>query len=155
MNEKVENSLNTFQFKCIRKILKLPTTFINREFSNIYVREQINKKLKEAKAKPMESLKEFHRKTRITYPCKLIYAGNVEPGSAVTFDPITYEPLDHGKKRVGQPRKNWYIVTLADLWVEAKKVIDNVKYAREFDFRDARHKAALEAYANIRLNINK
>ena len=56
---------------------------------------------------------------------------------------------------MGQPRKNWYIVTLADLWVEAKTVIDNVKYVSEFDFRDARHKAALQAYAKIHLKINK
>ena len=134
MNEPVEKSLNIFQITCIRKILKLPTTYIHKEFSNIVVRDQINKQLAEAKAKPMEPLSMFHRKSRITYLCKLIYAGTDEPGTAVTFDPITYLPLDHGKKRVGQPRKNWYNVTLNDLWVEAKKVIDNLEYASEFGF---------------------
>ena len=31
MNTKVQNSLNTFQLKCLRKILKAPTTYIDRQ----------------------------------------------------------------------------------------------------------------------------
>ena len=93
----------------------------------------------------MELRSEYHRNTHITYLCKLVHAGTDEPGAAVTFDPITYRRLEHWKKRVGQP--------LSDLWVEAKKVIDHVKYTGEFDFKDARHKAALTAYAKFRPKI--
>ena len=55
MNPRVQNTLDTFQLKCLRKILKIPTTYIDRQFSNDYVRLQINKHLKAAKKKPMET----------------------------------------------------------------------------------------------------
>ena len=54
MNPRVQNTLDTFQLKCLRKILKIPTTYIDRQFSNDCVRLQINKHLKAAKNKPMD-----------------------------------------------------------------------------------------------------
>ena len=132
-------------------MLKITTSYVNRDHTNVYVKEQVNKKMKEAKAKPIETLTDFHRRTRIAYLCKLIVAGTTEPGTAVTFDPNTMEALDHGKKRVGKPRLNWYQVTLNDLWVETKKVTDSVKFASMLDIRNARHRAAIETYARTQV----
>ena len=40
MNTRVLKMLDTFQLKCLRKILKIPTTYIDREFSNAVIKEQ-------------------------------------------------------------------------------------------------------------------
>ena len=56
MNARVQNTLDTFQLKCLRKILKIPTTYIDRQFSNDYVRPQINKHLKAAKKRQWKNL---------------------------------------------------------------------------------------------------
>ena len=130
-----------------KKTTKTTTTYVNREHTNVYVIDQVNKKLKEAKAKPIETLTNFHRRMRIAYLCKLITAGDTEPGAAVTFDTTTLMQLDHGKKRVGKPRLNWYQVTMKDLWEETKKHIDTVKFASELNLKNATHKLAIETRA--------
>ena len=62
MNTRVLNLLYTFPVKCLRNILKIPTTYINREFSNAVVRQKVNEQLKSANAKPLVTLSEFHLK---------------------------------------------------------------------------------------------
>ena len=138
-----------------QKIANMTATYVNREHTNLHVREQINKKLQEAKAKPIVSLTEYHKRTRIAYLCKLIAAGDAEPGTAVTFDPVTLNALDHGKKRIGKPRLNWYQVTLADLWSETKKNIETVKYASLLDLTNATHRTAVETYAHAQIEETK
>ena len=60
MNTRVLHLLDTFQFKCLRNRLKIPTTYINKEFSNAVVRQKVNEHLKVAKAKPLVTLFELH-----------------------------------------------------------------------------------------------
>ena len=68
MNTRVLNLLDKFKLKCLRNILEIPTTYINREFSNAVVRQKVNEQLKEAKATPVVTLAEFHtKKTRHSY----------------------------------------------------------------------------------------
>ena len=61
-NTSIQNKLETVQLKRLREIFNLQTTYINRTFSNDYVRHQVNVKLQEVKQKPMLSLIEYHRK---------------------------------------------------------------------------------------------
>ena len=55
---------------------------------------------------PLLPLTEYHRQRRVKYLCHLIIRGDTEPGTRITFDPVTLVPIDHGKQRVGQPRLN-------------------------------------------------
>ena len=75
MITRVKHMLDAFQFKCLRNILKVPTTYIDRQFSNDNVRMQNNIHLKAAKNKPMETLTAIHQRTRIHYLAKLIHKG--------------------------------------------------------------------------------
>ena len=121
--------------------------YIDREFSNANVKQQINAKLNNAGSKPMEMLSEYHKRSRIKYMLKLIAAGTKEPGTRVTFDPITLQPLDHGKKRTGRPRLNWYEVTIQDTFSEARKHINTIRFAASFDAKNKVHIDALIEYA--------
>ena len=149
MNTRVKNMLDAFQLKCLRKILKVPTTYIDKQLPNEQVRSQINQKLKDAKKKPMETLTAFHERTRIYYLAKLIYKGNREPGTGVTMDPNTLAEIDHGKKRVGHPRLNWYKVTIQDLWkvVQKDHPEPSVRFASVFDYKRPSHVTAIKEYA--------
>ena len=73
--------------------------------------------------------------------------GEAEPGTDVTLHIDTLKPLDHGKKRVGRPRPNWYGRTIADLWDLTRKSIESVKYASELNFDNVRHVAAIKEYS--------
>ena len=145
MNTAVLSRIDTFQLKGLRNILKLPTTYINREYSNAHLRTQINNKLKEHQDKPLIPLTEYHR--RIKYLCRLIHMGDEDPGTSITFDPQTLRPIEHGTRRVGQPRLKWYATTLKDTWTETKAKIVNVRHAGEIDLQDLRHVHALRSYA--------
>ena len=78
MNTRVKHMLIAFQLKCIRNILKIPTIYIDRQFSNDNVRLQINNHLKAANKKPMDILTTYHQICRITYLATLINKGDAE-----------------------------------------------------------------------------
>ena len=147
MNTGVLRRLDVFQMKGLRKMLEIPTTYIDHQYSNAYVHQKINEKLQQTGNPPIITLSEYHKKSRIKFLIKLINEGETEPCTAVTFNPSTLLPLDHGKKRVGQPRLNWFKVTIQDLWELIKTKVDTVKYASALNLTDARHVAALRTYA--------
>ena len=103
--------------------------------SNAEVRRRVNEQLTADKAKPLTTLSEFHKKTRIDDLSKLITIGNKEQGTQVTLNPHTLEEMDHGKKRVSHPRLNWYQVTLQDLCTATKKdhLDADVRFAATLD----------------------
>ena len=146
MNQSIKEKLDTFQLKCLRKILRIPTTYVNREFSNAHVRSQVNQKLKEAKKKSMITLSEYHKRTRIAYLARLITAGNEDPGTPITFHADSLKSIDHGKLRVGQPRVHWYKTTLEDIWIKTKQNIPTVKYASVFNHDAPAHVSAIKEY---------
>ena len=133
MNTAIKNKLDVFQLKCMRKILQLPTTYINRSYTNEHIRTQISNKLKDSNRKPLTTLSTYHQRMRIKHLQQLIIEGNAEPGAAVTFDIVTFKPIDHGKKRVGQPRLNWYKETMADLWKETKANTPELRFVSALD----------------------
>ena len=148
MNTSVQSKLNTFQLKTLRNILKIPTTYIDRELSNDYVKGQLNKQLKLAKKKPMLTLTEYHTRQRVAYLARLIKAGDSDPGTPITFDPVTLKPIDHGKLRVGQPRQIWYKTTLEYMWQTVRQNIPYVNISGQLNLDTPAHVRAIKEYAN-------
>ena len=149
MNTAVLNRLDTFQLKGLRNILKLTTTYINGESTNDYVRTQINNALKAAGQNPLTALTDYHKQRRIIYLCRLIHSDTYEPGTSITFDPETLQPIDHGTQRSGQPRLKWFKATLQDLWLKAKKEIPELKYASILDPKNSTHIESIKLYAKF------
>ena len=73
----------------------------------------------------------------------------MEPGTKVTLDPEDLTEIDHGKKRVGHPRLNWYQVTLQDLWTVTKKdhPEPSVRFAAALDKKKPTHIEAIKQHA--------
>ena len=141
MNKSVLNRLDTFQLKGLRKILQIPTTFVDRRFSNDHILAQANAALQREGKTELTTLSEDHTKRRITLLAKLLVLGQDEPSATITFNTDTLEPHNYGKKRVGRPRLNWLSCTLADAWREANPG------ANEFQQRNASHVDQLKNWA--------
>ena len=97
----------------------------------------------------METLTTYHKRSRIQYLAKLIHDGEAEPGTSVTLSPHTLEEVEHGKKRVGRPRLNWYQVTLQGLWKEVIKdhPTPAIRFAAHLDIKKPPHVQAVKDFA--------
>ena len=97
----------------------------------------------------METLTAYHKRSRILYLANLIHKGDSEPGTSATFDPQTLAAIDHGKKRIGKPRLNWYQVTMQDLWKEVQRdhPDTSVRFASSLDIEKPEHVNAVKQYA--------
>ena len=95
----------------------------------------------------MLTLTEYRKRRRTAYLATLIAAGDSDPSAAVMFEIDTLKPIDHGKLRVGQPRVNWYKITLHDLWEETKQNTTVVRFAAAFMPGNQRHLTAIREYA--------
>ena len=140
-NESHLKKLDTFQLKGLRKILKLPTTYINREMTNLFVVSEANKELAKCGGKPIQKLSEFHKQRRKILLAKLITLSQTgeDPCARATLEDNLIAPHDYGKKRVGRPRLNWVKTTISDLWEEVKQEYQEAKHYGEFDPRDPEH----------------
>ena len=75
LNEPELKRLETFQLKALRKVLKMKTTYIDRNNTNIKVYQEANKKLaelpefikKKHKVKEITTFKQAYRKTEEIY----------------------------------------------------------------------------------------
>ena len=62
---------------------------------------------------------------------------------------MTLAEIEHGKKRVGQPRLNWFKVTLQDLWKEVQQnhALSSIRFASALNLNKKDHVDAIKAYA--------
>ena len=139
LNTSVLSRLDAFQMKGIRKIMHMPTTYIDRSYSNKRVWEEAAAEIGDGGTKGLQRLSEYHEHSRIRLLCKLITNRHVEAGAAATFDAETLRPHDYGKRRVGRPRLNWYQCTMESLWELAKRSSESIRYAGAIDLGNAAH----------------
>ena len=121
---------------------------MDRTYTNSYIRTKINEALATAKQKNIQPLTEVRKEYRIKCLAKLINAGIDEPGTAVTFNPRTLEPIDHGKKRVGRPKLNWYQITIQDFWLKANNKLQKPNMRLYLIKKNPVHVNAIKAYAH-------
>ena len=139
MNQSVLNKLDAFQLKGLRKILKLKTTFYDRDNTNRRVLELATRGMGN-KDEQIQLLSEFHMSRRKWMLAKLITLKHHDPSARVALEVETLMPHDYGKKRVGRPRLNWVKCTMADFWEEAKKEYNEINTAGVLNLQDPRHR---------------
>jgi len=116
LNSTLFKKLDSFQMLSFRQILRVPTTFVDRTYSNAWLLNEINSQLSPSSGKEMKLFSEYHKEQRRQRPCKLICLRAGDPAARATFDWNTLLPHDYGKLRVGRPRLQWLTSTLEDLW---------------------------------------
>ena len=117
--EHVANMLNTFQLKGLRKILKLKTTFIDRNNTNEFVYNLANERIQSPTEGPDRKIKPL---TEVLQYRKLKLLGHVmrrdrsHPMSQITQMNAAGKIRTIDKKRKGRPRLNWLEENLRRAW---------------------------------------
>ena len=113
------NKIDAFQIRGLRKILNLPSTFIDRRFTNRYVLRR---------ASDLMSTHRSHANNLLFSHCynerqaKLL--GHIarttqqDPLRQISFQPNSVNHVPYGKKRHGRPRQNWLHYTKKSIYTK-------------------------------------
>ena len=101
--------IDAFQMRCLRRILKIPTTFIDRRYSNTVVLQRCTAILftNQGDQRQFELFSQsyLHRKSKLLG--HVLRAGPSDPMRQISFQPNSAVRPLYGKKRVGRPKQNW------------------------------------------------
>ena len=112
-------ALDTFHLKCLRKILKMKTTFIERANSN----EEVYRRAREAlgQGKVIKPLSELFLERKQKFFKQVVVAEEGNPIRDITFVGNSMKPHTHFPRRVGRPRANWARKEGARIWDKSQK----------------------------------
>jgi len=108
LTKSLRKKLDTFHLRGLRKILKVPTTFVDRRFSNARVYE-----LASETAYPNDPHRKVRPFSEILDEKRVRLAGHIlrtadnDPLRQVAYEPGTASIKQVGKRRVGRPRQSW------------------------------------------------
>ena len=131
--------IDNFQMKMLRKILGVPSTYVNRAWTNQAVLHELSQRYGYKHIRL--STKWKHKK--ITLLGHIIRAESEDPMREVLFETGTFRPRVEHIRRVGKPRANWLIEPYKD----AHTIIDNVT---PFDINDIQQIQTLHGKAQRR-----
>ena len=137
--------LYVFHLKGLRKILKMETTFVNRENSNDAVYDRANNAISDDSGfitQPIRKLSTEYERAKLVAFAKLILAPSNDPKATVTFE-AGLVPHNYGKKRIGRPRLNWVKETTALFWDKVVKTQNPSLGLGCFDISNAEHNALI------------
>ena len=107
-------SLDTFHLKCLRKILKMKTTFVERANTNEAVYKKANEQLR-AKDK-IKQLSHTYLERKQRFFCQVATARDTDPTRTITFQGTSTMPAIHLPRRHGRPKIKWAHTEANKLW---------------------------------------
>jgi hypothetical protein len=132
----VAKRMETLQLKVLRKILRISTTYIDRENNNQSIFDRTNLAMKEQnnrkKEKKVVPFVEAYKKLKRKRACRIIS----KPNSLIhniTFNGERLRKWIHNGRRVGRPRMNWAEETVKELWDHIKKDMTGLTRFMAFD----------------------
>ena len=121
LNEPQMKRINLFQLKALRKILKLTTTFVNRENTNKKVFDLANEQVqREGGTKEIIPFKKAYMCSKLKQLKRIINQNCNEPTRTVTFR-RNLEVWQQPNRRQGRPKYKWASRALIELWDEIKE----------------------------------
>ena len=103
------NKLDAFQMKGLRRILKIPSTFIDRAQTNQVVPQKTN-----THGVYVQKLSDFWRQRKISLLGHILRADANDPLRQVIFENQTCIPRKPPYRRQGRPRVDWLTETVKD-----------------------------------------
>jgi hypothetical protein len=144
-NNSVNNLIDIFQLKGLRKILKLKTTYIDRINTNHIVYEKANEAVgsvtsgEERKIKP---LTETLEKRKIKLLGHILRREREHPQHQITFSNNNALPRETRSRRVGKPRKFWTRENMRKAW-ERIQTSDSINPLIPFNRFDATQRSTI------------
>ena len=163
INDQMLKQLNTFQLKGFRKILRVVTTFIDKDNSNERVKQLVTNALnRENKTKTINWICETYKENRMTLAANIITNrhDNNDHRISITMNKnnlaLTEYQYQEGrigragtnKMRRGQPRNKLWITTREQLWEWTKQHLQN-KNTGSYDENKSEHLEIIVNAANI------
>ena len=153
LRDDILHKLDTFFYRGLRQLLKVPSTYIDREYTNTYLLEKTEELCNSGKSK--------NKKQIIPISQRLIQRSIKELGEIYRL------PLDDARRqatltetndanvpqkyRVGKPRIHWTLITMQRAWnrhnMQTRLQQHDVAANIEFDRNNEEHKTILEAAA--------
>ena len=148
LTESSRQRLGTFQLKGLRQILKITTTYVDRQHSNTYVYTRANEQLQAQRHEDrIERLSEYYTRMKLKSFAAILASRDDDPVKTVLLNPTTLKQHDVGTLRVGRPKKSWYRLTLSEYWKAIGKSYDVSVAGRPLNLEDNRHVALLKQAA--------
>ena len=113
LTQALSKSLDAFQLRSLRKILKRPPTFIDRSCTNQKILEEATAIAFPTRGDNRQIIRfsDYHMNRRCKLLGHIIRSSNDDPMRQVSFVDSTASRVDYGTKRVGKPRQNWLHIT--------------------------------------------
>ena len=132
LNDSIKKYLDTFHLKCLRQILNLEHTYLDRANTNDHIYEtaemEMNKHNK-GKHKELIKLSEYYEAQRLKTVAQIIHHKEEEDTRvSITFNKDTLQITEYSTKRIGRPKFAWWIYALEDLWREHQKTNETYRY---------------------------
>ncbi len=108
-------ALDVFQLRGLRKILKLDTTFVNRENANMFVYATANERIGTV-APHIIPISDYIRKRQITLLGHVIRMESHAPIRQVCFANDNLASTTPATRRVGKPRLQWIHLRMSEAW---------------------------------------
>jgi len=119
-----QRKLNTFQYKGLRQILKISTTYIDRSHTNAFVLQRARqamirippvapnaKKRKKLKSHRIHTLDVLYQKRKCKLLAAILRAPADDPIRFTTLRDLNATPFINSSRRVGRPRQIWVTET--------------------------------------------
>ena len=132
-------ALDVFHLKCLRKVHKMETTYVNRANTNQEVLKRGSEQIREGKK--IKMLSQVYTERKQLFLDKVAMADESDPIRRITFQDNSMEPIIHRPRRVGRPK--------AKLANEECKIIWD-KIQQHNDTRVQYDENSIEAGQNIR-----
>ena len=144
-----QRRLEVLQLKGLRKILKMTTTFVERNNSNEEVFRRANDAIRQETPagkipKRIQPFVKCFRNSRMKRLARLYNMPNEHPVRHITFAPHpknNIAPWIPGNRRVGRPRFKWVTETLNDMWTNIAHSHTHITQAFDKNEDDQQHEA--------------
>ena len=134
-----QNLIDNFQTKMLRRVLRVPSTYIDREWTN----QRVINTLTHQYGYHFVKLSHRWKSNKIRLLGHILRSSSQDPMREVLFETGTYIPRIEHTKRVGKPRAHWLLETCHDAYEVTNP--DTV-----FDISNQQHILNLAALANRR-----
>ena len=118
INQAMQKRLVAFQLRGIRQILKIPTTFINRYYTNeqVFIQANVEAETRFNGPKTIRPVTEYIAEKACKLLGHALRAAPDDPIRETTFTDWRHTPKITKVRRVGRPRKLWLESTMQRAW---------------------------------------
>ena len=103
----LRKKLDAFHLRGLRKILRMQTTYVNRQNTNQRVYQTASDIAFPSGNGCVKPFTELLDERRIKLAGHILRSPNSDPLRQVTYQPDSAEPVEIGKRRIGRPRQQW------------------------------------------------